>query len=410
MTKDTTLLTIATALRSLGQAGILVVIAQLATPEKVGAYSLSLAITAPIFVLLELGLRTVYLTHRHDHSFFEYLRVRLLALIAATGLTVAIALFFANSQVVLLLLVAILRCADSLGELYTSPLQLARKYMPIVVNYAIAAISTVVVGIFMIKTTRSLEPMVLGMIAVSMCATFAVRLKAKEVLTVIESDLDLNHMPLREIRRDILRAGLPTGISWSLLSLLSTVPQYFLAATYSQADVGHFAIILYAVVVAEIYMNALTQSWIPSAKKMLSSPRGFLTGVIWTIVRWTLVFIPVSAVGCLCAYFGLPLVFGSAFAIHWGEIIPLGACVIALPIVFFSSMALNVANKYRAGLVVSSATMLLTLIACALIIPVAAVPGALWVIFTSLLIRGLLSSVGLYIRRPSIRVTNHATS
>jgi O-antigen/teichoic acid export membrane protein len=204
----------------------------------------------------------------------------------------------------------------------------------------------------------------------------------------------------------VVKAGLPTGISWGLLSLLSSIPQYFLAAYYSPVEVGYFAIILYVVVVVEIFLNAVSQSWIPRAKQMLAEAPSFFRAVAKTALIWTGAFVPLSAMVCAAAYLMLPIIFGSAYRIEWAEIIPLYGSLVVLPMVFFSAMALNVANSYVKALTSSVAAVTLASVVAFLTVPTGGVPGALWVSFAALASRCVFSmavlAVGDSKRTPSL--------
>ncbi|WP_035880201.1 hypothetical protein, partial [Cryobacterium sp. MLB-32] len=73
--KTTTWLLSATVLRNVGLIVILIMLARLTNSETVGQYAIALAITTPIFVMGQLGLKNVYLTMHRDFRFRSYLTI-----------------------------------------------------------------------------------------------------------------------------------------------------------------------------------------------------------------------------------------------------------------------------------------------------------------------------------------------
>lgn len=404
MIKKTIWLTMALALRSSGQAALLVIFARIGGPERVGTYSLALAITAPIFVLFEFGLRTVYLTHQGQVRFKYYVQVRITTLFLAILASFGIGSIFLPESLITIFLVSLLRAADSMGELYSGPLQKYEALPPILRAYGINTLLTVVTAIALTSWADDLNLVLVALIGVSSVTTIFlmkrptdIKLKACEYTSIVNESA-------RKSRKKVIRAGLPTGISWGLLSLLSSLPQYFLAVYFTEAEVGFFAIVLYVVVVAEIFFNAVSQSWIPKAISILQKDKNFLKETLFTGLRWTIALIPVSIGAAALAYFFIPIVFGKTYTLGFDELLPLAIAVAVLPTVFFSSMALNVFNSYTLSLAVSSTSVAIAVAACSVLIPSGQVPGALWVIVVGLGSRGLFGYAALAVvsskRRP----------
>lgn len=399
MIKDAALLTAALALRSLGQAGLLIVLARLGSPEILGNYSLALAITAPIFVLCEFGLRTVYLTHKGEQPFSSYLQVRLCTLALGVFAATAAGALFIPQLVVLLLAVSFLRVADSVGELYSGPLQRHGRLKPILAGFAVNAALTVTVGAAVLVIFQDLLAVIGALIVVSGLTTiFLFKRPVDKVLAPKGTRSWRKFWLWNANHTAVVRAGLPTGISWGLLSLLSSIPQYFLVAYFSQVEVGYFAILLYVVVVVEIFLNAVSQSWIPAAKDLYRRSKSFVLAVLKTSFIWTVAFVPLSCFICVVAHFMLPMVFGPTYQVAWAEGVPLFFALVMLPMVFFSAMALNVANSYVKALCTSLASASVATLAAFLLIPGQGVPGALWVCAIALASRALFAFSALAIR------------
>ena len=62
---------------AVSQLGIIVILARLGSPLTLGQFSLALAVTAPVFILLNLKLRAVQATDAHgEYQFSEYFALR----------------------------------------------------------------------------------------------------------------------------------------------------------------------------------------------------------------------------------------------------------------------------------------------------------------------------------------------
>jgi O-antigen/teichoic acid export membrane protein len=173
------------------------------------------------------------------------------------------------------------------------------------------------------------------------------------------------------------------------------VPQYFLAWSHAEASVGLFAILLYIVAAVELFMNAVTQSWIPRGRalhaELVDDSRRFTWAVAVVAGWWTLVFVPLAVVGVWVAALVFPVLFGAEYQITFEAAVPIVMCVVALPTVFFGSMALSIQNRYTHGLVLGVAAAAISVAACTALIPLFGVPGALWATFLAYMARGTTS-------------------
>ena len=392
MTRSTLWLLFANAFRNVGLIALLILVARYTNPTIVGEYSLALAIAAPVFVFAELGLRTVYLTLHRPIGFRQYILLRFVMGVFAYLVTVAIAAVFVPQILTTVALVAAVKLADSVSDLLSAPMQLFHRPELIAAAYAgLAAVGTAVVW-SLLAVFRSLDIALAGLLLVSIATAVAMAAPTRRLLIA-------NHTPRNGGPRDafetLIRAGLPTGVSWSLLSLVSTVPQYFLAWSHEKASVGLFAILLYIVAAVELFMNALTQAWIPQGRALHArsarDPVRFTRSVAVFAAWWTAAFVPIAIIGVWVASLLFPILFGAQYQISLAAAVPIVLCVVALPAVFFGSMALSIQNRYTHGLALGISAAAVSVAACAVLIPAFGVPGALWATFLAYLTRAATS-------------------
>jgi O-antigen/teichoic acid export membrane protein len=387
--KTTSWLLIANLFRNLGLIAILVLLARFTDEKNVGHYSLALAINTPVFVFAEFGMRTVYLTLRSEFRFSSYIAVRVTMIGSALIIGALIALFFPPDVAFSIVLVAAVKFMDSLSDLFSAPLQKYNAAQQITRGYLVAAVLGSAVVALALWQTRSLNTALLCLLVVSSIVAFTLMWPpARRLLKRAEPSFEIQ--PRRHELRSIVRAGLPTGVSWAMLSLVSTTPQYFLAPTHGPAEVGRFAIILYVLAAVELFLNALSQSWIPTARSHWSTGDGivpFARTVARVSIRWTAYFAPLSVLGAIATWLLLPMVFGEAYSLTFVELVPLTLCVLSTPGVFFGAIGLTVRNLYTEGIVLSTAAAIASVLICALAIPQFGVAGALWATFFAYLVR-----------------------
>ncbi|QNE35086.1 lipopolysaccharide biosynthesis protein [Leifsonia shinshuensis] len=395
--KMTTWLLFANLFRNLGLIAILVLLARFTNSESVGHYSLALAINTPIFTFAEFGMRTVYLTLQREYRFSSYIAVRVSMIGGAFVVGAIVSLFFPLEIGVSIVLVAAVKFMDSLSDLFSAPLQKYNAAEKIMRGYLVGAILGTAVVAVALWQTRSLNAALASLLVVSTIVAIIMWRPAHKLVRVAERDLEPS--PRRTELTEIVRAGLPTGVSWAMLSLVATMPQYFLAPTHGPTEVGRFAIILYVLAAVELFLNALSQSWIPTARERWSAGESvghFARAVTVVSARWTAFFIPLTIVGVAAMWFLMPLVFGPVYTMSLGELIPLAVCILSTPAVFFGAIGLTVRNLYAEGIILSAAAAITSFVLCAVIIPGYGVEGALWATFGAYGVRAITAFVILF--------------
>lgn len=404
--KDTSWILSANVLRNVGLIVILVLLARLTSPDVVGRYALALALTTPIFTFAQFGLKGVYLTMRADYRFRSYVVVQVTMLVLALIVSVAVALIFTPDVTLTVALVAAIKGADAMSDLFSGPMQKYRSAPRIFLGYLLGALAASAVTGAALALTGSLDVALAGLMLTSVLTAAVLMGRPARQLTMRHEDSGHSRLRPREDRRAILRAGFPMGLATAILALVSSMPQFFLAHTHGEAAVGFFAVLLYVLAIVDIFSGTLTQTWIPKARRALqdheAAPRRFLSAVAGTAAWWTLAFVLAAILGLWIAGFLLPLVFGAHYQIGLSEMLPLGVSVALLPAVHFSSTAIVVRNFWTHGVVLGIVAATVSLAACAALIPAFGAVGALWATAAALAARALAGFSILYRRsRPS---------
>ncbi|WP_104135637.1 MULTISPECIES: lipopolysaccharide biosynthesis protein [unclassified Cryobacterium] len=410
--KTTTWLLSATVLRNVGLIVILVMLARLTDQETVGRYAIALAITTPIFVMGQLGLKNVYLTMQREFRFRSYLSIQLVMAAAALLLSMGIAFVFNRDLLVTVTLVAVVKVADTLSEFFSAPLQKYHAAPRIFWAYlASAVLGSGVTGAALVFT-QQLDVALAGLAGTSLFVALVLMLSPARRLTALH-ETDVHRAILRRLDRTaILRAGFPMGVAGAILALVSSMPQYFLAKDHGEATVGYFVVLLYIFAIVDIFSGTLTQAWIPRARQArqlttANDPYHFFKAAMASTGWWTLALAPLAVAGLWIMSILLPVVLGPGYELTLTVAVPLAFGIIVLPATHFGGTAVAVQNYYVHGITLSIASASVSLLACLALVPTFGTAGALWAVSLAYGARGVIAIVILF---PGARLRRAATA
>ncbi|MCL2422593.1 MAG: hypothetical protein FWD11_01660 [Micrococcales bacterium] len=382
----------ASVVRNLGPPVVLVLVAQvLGDPTTLGRYSLALAIATPLFSLAQLGLRVVYITLRPNAPIKDYVVVQGLALGAALAVTGVVAgaggVLVGASFAVTLVMVGVAKAADMFAETLTGPLQLTERLSRIFG----AAVGTVVVAVgattVVLAVTKDLNWSLAALAVAGVGATFVFMYRPVRAVGM-STGLWAGGSATG---RDVLRAGLPSGVLVAVISLVATMPQYFLTFWHGVEAAGRWLVLFYVYAMADLATGAVVQVWIPTARRRLAAHA--LPGELArTVTRWTGVYLPGTALGLVLATWLLPVVFGPTYTLGLEQAVPLGLAIVALPFAYFAQASVSVLNRYAHGLTLSICSTAVAFGLCAVLVGPYGLAGAAWALAGAVVTRGAVAT------------------
>lgn len=381
-------------LRNLGPLIVLFLLARLTTPDTVGTYSLALAIVTPFFVFAQLGMRTVTLTLRPEGLFRDYALVQtvgvMLALVAAT----VFGLVGAPALSVVVLLAGLTKIADAFSDFLSGPLQRHGRSLVVFAASLAAAVIVSAGTAIVLFVTRDLVPSLLALAVLSLASAYLFLFRPASRVSR-EAEATRAHVPSTRARlRRIVLAGLPLGIGMSVMSLISTVPQYVVTASFGEAETARLAILLYVYALADIVTGVVSQAWIPHAQAHVGRSTGrnpILRVSVRGALVWTLVYVPVTVGGLFLSAWLIPIVFGSAYTLSLSEAIPLGLAVLLLPSAHFLATAVSIRNDYAHALALAVGSTMLSIGASLILIPQLGIAGAFWALLAAVAARAVIA-------------------
>ena len=375
--------------RYLSQFVLLLLILRTQSPQAAGLFVLAMAIATPMFSLADLGLKSIYLTHKREYGIPAYLLLLAastsFAFVTVSGVTSA----FGWVPAGLILLVALNKLTECFLFFWGGPLQARGQTHRTLRIYVLNAIATIgFAGIALVIFDDLLLALSGSLLSSVLCVWLMGR----------HADLTSGHDgPILSRAGDIARAGFPMGVSFAMIALVSTVPQYGLAASVGPSAAARFAVAIYAVVAIEVFMHPVSQAWLTNAVHQRSAGnRELARFTLATIRKWTLMLAVCALAIAAASYVLYPLVFGEPYALSIPETVAIAVAIALLPFEYIGIYGLSVVNRYATNIAVSAATVIVCLGASAVLIPRFGVAGALWAFASAIAARGLCACVVLF--------------
>jgi O-antigen/teichoic acid export membrane protein len=291
------------------QWGMLVSIAKLGTPAMLGRFAFGLAVTAPVFMLTSLHLRTVLTTDTHnEYRFGHYITPRLLGTAAGLLLIVIVVLLshFDRDTAVVVVLVGVAKAAETLSDIIYGFWQKHERFDKVAIALTGRGIGSVAAMATALYLTHSIA-FATASIALYWFVWLATyeRKGAKNLLArvspeeFLRADWDIAKC------RQLVVLSLPLGVAMILLSLNSNIPRYFVEHYWGESALGYFSAMAYVFVLGNTVMVAMGQSAMPRLARYFDSDRPAFTRLLKNMV------VLAAVIGILGI--GLARLFGSAF-------------------------------------------------------------------------------------------------
>lgn len=326
------------------------VYALLGGPEVVGQYSLALAIVSPVFILGEMSLRNVIVTLRREVAFLTFLMVRSASIAVALAILLLIA-GLSGSLFTVLVVLSLVRAADSVLDLSFGALQKRGEITRIALVSLLNSTVTACLGVLAFWLTESIALSLVGSLVGSVVTALLV------VMPVLRSERRLTGttVPRQHELGSIFKAGIPSGLAFASVSLLTYLPLYFLGGAGNLSDLGVFAALGYFVSFANLFYSSVQQSTLHTYVKT------FAVGGRAHLFRyaWKNQMIPLAACGLASGLLTMLLgnlfmvsVYGPEFALTGQELAPVAVSMALLPLIYVSGAILLTRNLYLAQFVI----------------------------------------------------------
>jgi len=263
------------------QWGMLVILAKLGSPVMVGQFALGLAVTAPIIMFANLQLRAVQATDaKHEYLFGDYLGLRLIAILLALVVIIAISFFsgYRTETMLVILAVGVAKVFESISDVFFGLLQQHERMDRIAKSMMLKGfLSLLALGIGVYLTRSTLWGVIGLAVAWALILVYydlksGVLILRLSQITDPSANIKIDDSTLsprwdKAKLRKLALLALPLGFVMLLISLNVNIPRYFIEHYLGERQLGIFAAISYLMVVGTTIVNALGQSASPRLAK-----------------------------------------------------------------------------------------------------------------------------------------------
>ena len=382
------------------QWGIVIVLAKLGSPVLVGQFALGLAVTAPIFIFLNMQLRSVQVTDAHGQfRFGDYLGLRLATVFIALNLIVMIA-FAVHSRRQTALVIIFLGMAkgfESLTDIFYGLIQRRQRMDRIAKSMMMKGLVSLTALSLAVYYTRSA---VWG--AAALALAWAAVLLAYDIpsgswVAGISSRFPAEALWPRwdkKRMRSLTWLALPLGFAVMLVSLNSSITRYFIQGYLGERQLGIFAAIAHVQAAAATVEDAIAQSSLPHLSRFYASnnSEAFRTLLLQLLLSGAALGVCAVTIAAAVGRPILTIIYGPEYA---GNAEVFFWIMTAIGVSFLASFMLygvTAARYFRSQLPLSLIITFSNLIACVWFIPKYGILGAAYTLLLTALARAVLAA------------------
>jgi O-antigen/teichoic acid export membrane protein len=360
------------------QWGMISVLAKLGSTTAVGQFALALAITAPIFMLTNLALRSVEATDaRSEFGFGQYftLRITSTSLAFVTILAIVTLLRYDRKVSAVIVLIGLAKAVESFSDVIAGLLQKRERLDQVAISMMLKGGFSIVAFGATFYYLRSVEAACVALIVAWLSVFLAYDLRlARNLVRPNSRFIELSIKRLSQLAK----LSLPLGIVAALSSFNFNIPRYVLQHYRGASELGIFSALGYVTVAMTLLVNALAQSAIVRLSRNFAT--GHLADYSRLLLRMAALCIVATVVAVMaCRLFGsmaLRILYGREYAAHVGLLQLFVAIAGVTAVAAVLGCGMTAARRFRAQLPVLTATVLVCAIGAIRLTPKLGAVGA----------------------------------
>ncbi len=377
------------------RAVILLLLAKLGSAAMVGQYALAFAITAPVFLLTDLDLRSILSTTTDRRSdFHTFLGLRLISSCAALLVVAVIALLQKPEARAVIILVGLAKGIESISDMIYGLLQKNERLDKVGISLMIKSVLSVVAIALPLVLANSLVIGALGMAVAFLILLAAYDIPAARSFTSLRLKLE------PRLLLGLVRLSLPLGLVLMFSSVIKNLSNYFIEAFHGAESLGYFSAMVYIMVTGSLVVSALSQS--ASARLARLHAQGDRGGFRKLYAKMVLLVALLGAGMLFVTAVGggqiLSLLYQPDYAV-WSQVfvVIMGAAAFSY-VSEITAAALTAMHAFVIQPIVSGAVLLASLAANALLVPRMGLTGAALCLVISTAMQMALNAAALLIR------------
>ena len=358
---------------------LVVLLARLGTAESVGRFSLALALTAPLALLLNLQLRSMLASdHAGRFPVNAYVRVRAgcMLLLLPVTLGLAYGLGYSGGAARVILAVGLCKAAYGASDLVHGLMQRDERMDLIAWSQVLRSVLSVAAFAVTLTLAGSLE-WATAALAASWLGVF--------LLFDLPQGLRLTRgtpappLGASSTIRELCREAVPLGLCSTMMSLIVTVPRYLIESHHGEAALGYFAAVASIPFIGNMIVEALGQSAMPRLARLYASDRpayrSFLIKLLGSVLLLGALFVLGSV---FLGRVALALLYRPEYAKHASLLVLLTVVSAVIYVCSILGAALTAAGYLRGQLPAFIGIFAANAVAGVLLVPSRGMEGAAW--------------------------------
>ncbi|UQF71506.1 hypothetical protein M2901_02385 [Vagococcus lutrae] len=355
---------------------------------ELGYFTLSLSITAPIFMFLQMNYRTIYATSKEGQISFKKLsKMTLVQSFFALIISCVITLILYNDLILVYIVccIGLSKLVEGNQEVIYGKYQKNGDIYSIALSKGLRGLLSIFVTILNIYIFKQ------NIIITSLSYFIA------WLLTFLI--VDFKTILLDEVRvlaglsiKNVLKMGIPLGLTVFLDSLIVNSPRYYVSLYIGVREVGYFSSLLYFMNLGQIIVTSVIQTYISDLSRYIdTSFRNYLNLKRKLLVMSILIGSVVILIPLFFSNILLPLVFDSSFLQYKTEfvLIMIAAAIWYIAGIYYACILAT--RKFQKQSVIFLSTFIVMQSLLKILVPVYGVRGACFSLILAYLFRLVIS-------------------
>lgn len=371
-------------------------ITKFGTVEMVGQYSLALAITAPIFLFLQMNMRSIQATDKeNEFSYDEFLMTRII--LSSLGIFISLVASFIFSIDILLFIiifiVTLAKFSESISDITYGLFQKKELMMYSSLSKVLRGTISVITLSIVLYFTGNFLIALISYAIVWMVILFIYDLpfskKVNEQLSLLKG---ISFNSYWQVLKKLTIISLPLGIVATIDSLNVNTPRYLISFFLDEEKLGFFAAVSYLIIAGQTVITALAHASMPKlAGYWISNKESFRK----LLNKLLFIGLVIGFIGCTTTYFFGEIILTLLYTELFSPYSFLLFIIMIAGSFWYLSGFLNAAiiamKLYKIQIPIYLVSLIVTLISGFMLIPLYELNGAAISLGVGFLIRALLS-------------------
>lgn len=397
----------------LGQAGILIIVARLASPESVGQLTLAAALVTPVFFIFTIWMRLGYsIDSLNTYTLADYFALRILSGVAAVIVIVSIVWGFYSdasaSTISTIFAFALLKLVGTQSNLAYGVFQRNERLDYVTASTLTRSILGLTVFGLVFYFTRNLTFSFLGEAIAWSLAIILVDLNLLKRCGVTTREVFALKFNIKKAIQ-LFWWMLPLGMSGFIINLIMSAPRTLIEMQLGLAALGVFGVIAYLQAALSAVAQALGSATAPRFARLHKNhePRRFLNLTLKVLALSAAIVAFIIPIAYFFGEVGLALVFGNEYAqLDLLMLITYSASLQILAAPF--NFAIAAGHYFRSQLISNALGLFVVVVSCIQLIPEFGVIGAGYATLFGALIRLVCLAIAYTILFKNLKRTQDA--